>query len=69
MKVESAQLEGKHIGWRISAGNDVVLVWEDQQAMPGIRLGDEFIAGVGKEIVYSTCNLNETTSGVKNNEH
>jgi hypothetical protein len=51
--VESATVEGRLIGWRLSLGDSTVLVWRDQELMDGFRVGDGFVAPLGKTVVYA----------------
>lgn len=62
-KIEQASLDGQVIGWRIYTGGDTVLVWADQSAMPGIRLGRAFCPPIGKDIEYALCVLKPTPKG------
>jgi len=45
---------GALIGYRLTAGNgDTLLVWLDQERMPGFRRGDAFVPDYGTTISYT----------------
>lgn len=52
MIFELALSETKIIGWRLTVGNEMFLIWKNQEAMPGIRKGDTFVPGIGETIKY-----------------
>jgi len=59
MKIERAELNGETIGHRITNGKDVVLIWEDDPVMDGIRIGPEFTPGIGQEVGYNELTFSE----------
>lgn len=53
MVVEEAKnCHGKVIGWRLNVGTDTLLVFVDQEGMPGFRQGNAFVPGYGDRIEY-----------------
>lgn len=54
MKLEEAISRDRIIGWRVTAGSDVALVWMNQQSMPGLRMGNAFVPSIGEVITYRT---------------
>ena len=62
LRVEAAYGDdGKFIGYRLlsSGANGGLLVWADQKAMPGFRIGDHFVPGYREVIDYKPVALVE----------
>lgn len=54
LTIEEAKDEGGEIiGFRLSVGDQSLLVFSDQQGMPGFRHGEKFIPSYGQEITYT----------------
>lgn len=48
----------KKVGYRLQVGVETYLIFDDQLNMPGLRLGDKFVASLGEEITYISGDLN-----------
>jgi hypothetical protein len=60
LQIEAAYDGETLIGYRLTGSGNPdgrALVWTDQQAMPGIRAGNEFVPGYGKRIDYRPLSL------------
>ncbi|MDP3871289.1 MAG: hypothetical protein Q8Q80_01380 [Methyloversatilis sp.] len=57
LRIEEARSEadGELVGYRLTTepGGQTLLVFADQAAMPGFRLGDAFVPGYGDRINYT----------------
>lgn len=52
MILELAKSNNKIIGWRLTVNNKSHLIWRDQEAMPGIRVGQAFVPSINEIIEY-----------------
>jgi hypothetical protein len=55
LKVEIARVDGRLLGWRLTARSwlsfQTLLVWADD-SFPGFRDGESFCPGLGERITY-----------------
>lgn len=60
LKVERAfQGPDDFVGYRLTVGGKTLLVFSDQEKMPGFRLGNSFCPDFGHEITYHECQLGQ----------
>ena len=58
LQIERAMAGDELVGYRLRCGNNTLLAFEDQGAMPGFRLGDNFVgAFTGPKIEYAPVGL------------
>lgn len=58
LRIERATAGDELVGYRLRCGNNTLLAFEDQGAMPGFRLGDNFVgAFTGPKIEYAPVGL------------
>ena len=58
LTIESAWCDGKFVGYRITCGDESLLVFDDQECLIGFRFGDKFTASYGKQIEYVKIEIN-----------